>query len=484
MLSRSSGKGGSKGGAGAQPLPAPQEFIAQQPGGRRRVASAPDAALGKREVQRLVLSHLLRNHGYLEAAATLTNFVGLCVGILAAEAVYCARTGTDARVFGYLGPARVAQSAKLVATVFTLTSLVLLGLQYYVKFYVQRAQGLLLPRQAFYQSALMRPFLVDFLICSLHCPAGLGGVFTFGGPLGTRMSYDADGLLSLFMFLRLKPFLFWLLQNISGFNSAKAVLLGSSQRVGLNSELAFRYVFFSRPVTSTFTLLLLLLLSMAYFMSVAERDICNIPELVAGGLCRVNLDLGDYRVALWLVFITATTVGYGDVVPYTYLGRAVSAVCCLSGILVVAMLVQGINTYFTLDSEERSCTRQLEVGERFLKRKRLARAVIKAFLLVALVRVVGAGRRRRHAMEDIPRRTLAPLYRAMVAWRHHQAEFVYFQRHTSEMDCLREDVRCLVVSGSLSLLPFRSSLPPTLSSPPPLPTLARPPFFPSAAPGD
>jgi hypothetical protein len=295
------------------------------------------------------------------------------------------------------------------------------------------------------------------------------------------MTYDADGLLSLFMFLRLKPFLFWLLQNISGFNSAKAVLLGSSQRVGLNSELAFRYVFFTRPVTSTFILLLLLLLSMAYFMSVAERDICNIPALVAGGLCRVNLDLGDYRVALWLVFITATTVGYGDVVPYTYLGRGVSAICCLSGILVVAMLVQGINQYFTLDSEERSITRQLEVGERFLKRKRLARAVIKAFLVVALVRVVGAGRRRKHAMEDIPRRALAPLYRAMVAWRHHQAEFVYFQRHTSEMDCLREDVRCLVVSedsrlpGSL-LFPPLPLCPHTRRAAHPLLLRPRPPF--------
>ena len=52
-----------------------------------------------------------------------------------------------------------------------------------------------------------------------------------------------------------------------------------------------------------------------------------------------NFNLGSFYNSLWLIFITMTTVGYGDMYPVTYQGRFFGIFACLIGILLVSYYV-------------------------------------------------------------------------------------------------------------------------------------------------
>lgn len=54
----------------------------------------------------------------------------------------------------------------------------------------------------------------------------------------------------------------------------------------------------------------------------------------------------SYSNGLWWAFVTATTVGYGDISPQTHVGRFIAALLILIGIGTIGMITGTIATYF------------------------------------------------------------------------------------------------------------------------------------------
>ena len=75
-----------------------------------------------------------------------------------------------------------------------------------------------------------------------------------------------------------------------------------------------------------------------------------------------NPEFATFGDSLWWGIVTLTTVGYGDIVPKTTLGRWAGVMIMLSGIAVVGILAGSLASFFRLDDSPSSDHVPVELG--------------------------------------------------------------------------------------------------------------------------
>jgi len=84
---------------------------------------------------------------------------------------------------------------------------------------------------------------------------------------------------------------------------------------------------------------------------------------------------------MWCVIITMTTVGFGDFVPKTYLGRVIAILACIWGNFLISLMVISltVSSEFTVPAHRKAYESIIRKGEEE-KHKRNAAKVIYSLL--------------------------------------------------------------------------------------------------------
>jgi hypothetical protein len=155
--------------------------------------------------------------------------------------------------------------------------------------------------------------------------------------IGNIIKYSLDYIVAEVAFLRLytlfpRLILSWYPDEWSPHNEriARVVKMNGSTPGVLFSLKALLSL---RPYTVLSFLLIFSFLVMSFAIrtfEIARIDVCNRFFFLSN--------------AFWLSVQTITLVGYGDVVPATHFGRLIAVFACLTGVLVLALLVSALST--------------------------------------------------------------------------------------------------------------------------------------------
>ena len=119
-----------------------------------------------------------------------------------------------------------------------------------------------------------------------------------------------------------------------------------------------------------FTLFAMCLLVCSYNLRIYERYFDQYNEN----------NLGNYLNDLWCVFITMTTVGYGDISPKSLLGRIMIVISCLFGVFLVGLMVVSFASYLNIERVESNIYNIILKSNRMEKRNKLAFKAIAQYL--------------------------------------------------------------------------------------------------------
>lgn len=95
-----------------------------------------------------------------------------------------------------------------------------------------------------------------------------------------------------------------------------------------------------------------------------------------------------FEVCLYHTYVVMTTVGYGDVTCYTFLGRLVIFVAALSGMSIISMLVLIINNNIQLSEAESNVIYTLKRSHNKSKilQQKAANSIVRFMKLILVYR--------------------------------------------------------------------------------------------------
>lgn len=174
------------------------------------------------------------------------------------------------------------------------------------------------------------PFcILEVLVWMVHCPPGVQDV------VANPRLLNAFSLLRFYVVVPL-------FKELSPINQFKARSLTYFSRIRMSASLILRTQLHQSPIITLSVVYCLLAAVLAVFFSLAEGH--------------------SFEKSMWFIFISSTTVGYGDTVPTSSGGRVVAAIACIVGLLLVGFIVGAVQQSLSLTDDERAVFNYMELN--------------------------------------------------------------------------------------------------------------------------
>lgn len=160
--------------------------------------------------------------------------------------------------------------------------------------------------------------------------------------------YEINEILFSFQFIRLY-FLFNSILYLSTFASPSSFRLTSLLSIRNDASFVIKCVYQRHPFIFVLVVYLLNISITGVIVYIAERPITNITRNVN---LLINKD-NSIISFMFAVFTSSATIGYGDIIAYSLIGKVASILSILIGIVCIALLIVTISKSLLIDNTEK-----------------------------------------------------------------------------------------------------------------------------------
>ena len=253
----------------------------------------------------------------------------------------------------------------------TLALLVSIMHYYYLRLQYLKARQSVAPEAGFLASGLLTPLLFEWLVCIWHVPPFLVYDATVDAVLPpTEMYLFAVQVFTCLTFLRCYLIVRFWRENAKLMQHGSR-MIAAITNVKFDTVFVAKAVFVEAPGQAVVVVLGATMFVTAYVVYIFES---TSPVLSWSGSSEHSL-----ADSLWLVIITMTTVGYGDIVPRGWLTKSVIVASALIGVFLTAMLISVIQRALVLTPQQSRIVAYWHTAEMARTKRRLAAVAIQRF---------------------------------------------------------------------------------------------------------
>ena len=275
------------------------------------------------------------------------------------------------------------QMHALKAVIFALT---ILGLMFLVQYYIEslryfRQQRIVDESDDLWTSGLWVRLAFELLVCSIHAPPGLEGTFSvYNAATEEEYVHSFDEVMGFFSLLRVYLW-FRGVHFLAGFSSNMTFLrLAHSHHVQLSPMFTFKFMLYKFPLRTLAVLFPALIVIMGFALRIAEQSAQPAFKYLMNNW--------------WLVSVTMTTVGYGEIYPKSTGGRAVAIMVCILGNILLAVLLTTADEIMAISDNSKEVADGLVEYETGQKIRNIAADIVtQAIRYSALLKMVERGER-------------------------------------------------------------------------------------------
>jgi hypothetical protein len=179
----------------------------------------------------------------------------------------------------------------------------------------------------------------DAALCGLFVlPFNNYDLLVFEGSYNNKIFYRVEYAVALVSFLKLSFPLRLLIDSVlDKFNNS--LVLRKLAYFNPNTQFALKIIIRNNPMLFALMSWIVIMGLGAYIMRIAEAPAAQ--------------NSMDYTQMLWMSVVSSLTLGYGDIVPKSYLGRSVMAATVVASVLLIAVSIVFLGSFLELKSSER-----------------------------------------------------------------------------------------------------------------------------------